>query len=512
MQSPPRRTPAAPRSSAPPAPPPGPVPSRTRRGRFGLLSRLVAVVALVLVPALAGPAPEAHAAVGLTRVTGFGANPGGLNMYVYRPASLPAAPAVVFALHGCGQNAQTYADNSGLPELADRHGFLVVFAETTSANNAGKCFNWFQPADNRRGRGEAESIRQMAAHTVSAYGADAGRTYVTGLSAGGGMTSVVLAAYPDVFRAGAVVAGLPHGCADDMMAAYTCMNPGVDRTPAQWAQRVRDAHPSWTGPWPRVAVWHGDRDTTVVPRNADELRDQWTELHGLSRTPTRTSVIGPNSTRHEEYVAADGSVAVEVNRVPGIGHATPVDPGSGPQQCGGTGTAHFADSICSSHWISRFFGLDGPGPGTGVLPAPTGLAPAGATDTTIGLTWNAVDGATGYAVHRDGVPVATADSTSYTDSGLAPGSSHTYAVAARDGEGRTGRLSGTVTARTTGAAAACWTASNYAHVQAGRAATSGGRTHAKGSGQDMGLYNVYVTHTLKESPAGYFTLADGNCP
>ncbi|MFC9887209.1 extracellular catalytic domain type 1 short-chain-length polyhydroxyalkanoate depolymerase [Streptomyces pilosus] len=512
MQSSPHRGPAAPHPRTPLAPATGSAPPRPRRGRYGLLSRLVAVVALVLVPALAGPAPTAHAGAGLTPVTGFGANPGGLNMYLYRPASLPAGPGVVVALHSCGQNARTYADHSGLTELADRHGFLVVFAETTRANNAGTCFNWFQPADNRRGRGEAESIRQMAAHTVSAHGADAGRIHVTGLSAGGGMTSVVLAAYPDVFRAGAVVAGLPHGCADDLPAAYTCMNPGDDRTPDQWARRVRDAHPSWTGPWPRIAVWHGDRDTTVVPRNADELRDQWTGLHGLSRTPTRTSLIGPNSTRHEEYAAADGSVAVEVNRVPGIGHATPVDPGSGPEQCGSTGTVHFADSICSSHWIARFFGLDDTGPGHEALPAPSGLAPAGATDTTIGLTWNPVDGAAGYTVHRDGVPVATADSASHTDTGLAPGSSHTYAVAARDTEGRPGRLSGTVTARTTGATAACWTASNHAHVQAGRATTSGGLTRAKGSGQDMGLYNLHVTHTLKESPAGYFTLADGSCP
>ncbi|MGW0188973.1 extracellular catalytic domain type 1 short-chain-length polyhydroxyalkanoate depolymerase [Streptomyces sp. NPDC003362] len=497
-------------SAAPLADPPHRRPSvRVWRA---LLSRLVAVVALSLGAALIAPAPAAHAAVGLTKVGDFGANPGQLNMYVYRPAALPPNPAVVFALHGCTQNAQGYADNSGLPELADRYGFLVVFAETTTSNNANKCFNWFQSGDNRRGQGEAASIRQMAAHTVSAFGADARRTYVTGLSAGGAMTSVMLAAYPDVFQAGAVVAGLPYGCADDVLSAYSCMSPGTDLTPGQWAQRVRGAHPSWSGPWPRVAVWHGDRDTTVVPRNADELRDQWTALHGLSQTPTRTSVIGPNSTRHEEYVAGDGSVAVEVNRVPGIGHGTPVDPGSGAQQCGNTGAAYFLDSICSSYWITRFFGLEGSGSQPGSLPAPTGLAATGATDTTIGLGWNPVDGATGYTVHRDGVPIATPDSASYTDTGLTAGSSHTYAVAARDADGRAGQLSGTVTARTTGATASCWPGSNYAHVQAGRATTSGGYTYARGSGQNMGLYNTFVTHTLKESPAGYFTVADGACP
>ncbi|MBD0421603.1 PHB depolymerase family esterase [Streptomyces sp. TRM S81-3] len=476
------------------------------------LTRLVAVVALVLGAALAGPAPAAHAAVGLTKVTDFGANPGQLNMYLYRPASLPGNPAVVFALHGCTQDAQTYANNSGLPELADRHGFLVVFAETTTSNNLNKCFNWFQSSDNRRGQGEAASIRQMAAHTVSAYGADARRTYVTGLSAGGAMTSVMLAAYPDVFQAGAVVAGLPYGCATDVGSAYSCMSPGTDLTPAQWAQRVRDAYPSWTGPWPRVAIWHGDRDTTVVPRNADELRDQWTALHGLSQTPTRTSAIGPNSTRHEEYAAGGGPLAVEVNRVPNIGHGTPVDPGSGAQQCGGTGAAYFLDSICSSHWITQFFGLEGSGSQPGSLPAPTGLVATGATDTTISLRWNAVDGATGYAVHRDGAPISTSTTTTYTDTGLTAGSSHTYTVAARDADGRTGTPSGAVTARTTGATASCWTAGNYAHVQSGRATTSGGYTYAKGSNQNMGLYNTFVTHTLKESPTGYFTIADGSCP
>ncbi|MCG0063543.1 MULTISPECIES: extracellular catalytic domain type 1 short-chain-length polyhydroxyalkanoate depolymerase [Streptomyces] len=399
-----------------------------------LLLRLLAVLAVVLGTALAGPAPEARAAVTLTRVTGFGTNPGALTMYVYRPATLPAHPPVVVALHGCTQNAQVYADHSGLPQLADRAGFLLVLAETGTANNASKCFNWFQAGDNRRGQGEALSVRQMVSHAVTARGADPRRVYVTGLSAGGAMTAVMLAAYPDVFSAGAVVAGLPYDCTRDS-SPYTCMNPGVDRSPADWAQRVRDAHPSYTGPWPRTAIWYGDQDTTVVPRNATELRDQWTAVHGLPQTPTRTTTIGPNGTRQEQYLAADGTVAVEVDRVPGIGHGTPVDPGTGAEQCGSTGAPYFLDSICSSLWIARFFGLDTTGPGD---PGPGDPDPGGG--------------------------------------------------------------------------AACWTASNYAHVQAGRATTSGGYTYATGSGQNMGLYNTFVTHTLKESPTGYFTLADAGCP
>ncbi|MEU8450192.1 alpha/beta hydrolase family esterase [Streptomyces globisporus] len=427
-----------------PAPPGAPPPGPGRGGRWSrTVRRFAAVAALATGAALAGPgaagasatAPaEARAAAALERVTSFGANPGGLNMYVYRPATLPANAPVVVALHGCTQSAQVYSDNAGLNTFADRHGFLVVYAETTTANNASKCFNWFQPGDTRRGQGEAASIRQMVAHAATAYGADTGRVQVTGLSAGGAMTSVMLAAYPDVFAAGAVVAGIPYGCGVDVVSAFGCMSPGVDRTPAAWAQAVRDAHPGFEGPWPRVAIWHGDNDATVAPRNADELRDQWTAVHGLGQTPGRTSTIGPNSTRRSEYLSADGGVSVvEVNRVPGIGHGTPVDPGSGAEQCGATGTQHFIDSICSSYGITRFFGLDGT-----TTPAP---------------------------------PV---------DPPTEP--------------------------------AACWTANNYEHVRAGRATTTGGQVYAKGSGQHLGLYNTFVTHTLKESPAGHYVVADGSCP
>ncbi|MGW9388919.1 extracellular catalytic domain type 1 short-chain-length polyhydroxyalkanoate depolymerase [Streptomyces globisporus] len=427
-----------------PAPPGAPPPGPGRGGRWSrTVRRFAAVAALATGAALAGPgaagasatAPaEARAAAALERVTSFGANPGGLNMYVYRPATLPANAPVVVALHGCTQSAQVYSDNAGLNTFADRHGFLVVYAETTTANNASKCFNWFQPGDTRRGQGEAASIRQMVAHAATAYGADTGRVHVTGLSAGGAMTSVMLAAYPDVFAAGAVVAGIPYGCGVDVVSAFGCMSPGVDRTPAAWAQAVRDAHPGFEGPWPRVAIWHGDNDATVAPRNADELRDQWTAVHGLGQTPGRTSTIGPNSTRRSEYLSADGGASVvEVNRVPGIGHGTPVDPGSGAEQCGATGTQHFIDSICSSCWITRFFGLDGT-----TTPEP---------------------------------PV---------DPPTEP--------------------------------AACWTANNYEHVRAGRATTTGGQVYAKGSGQHLGLYNTFVTHTLKESPAGHYVVADGSCP
>ncbi|BDM70301.1 hypothetical protein HEK616_37880 [Streptomyces nigrescens] len=364
MTLPPPHTPSHQQTPASPTAPAQRRRPRARLTRLAATCLIAAGTAALLTPTPAAGINNHHTNTAATerptttleKIANFGANPGNLTMYVYRPPQLPLHPAVVVALHGCTQSARIYADNSGLTTFADRYGFLLVFAETTSANNPGQCFNWFQPLDNQRGQGEAASIRQMVAYANTAYGTDRSRTYVTGLSAGGAMTSVMLATYPDVFTAGAVVAGLPYNCTKDT-GPFTCMNPGVDGTPAAWAQRVRDAYPSYSGPWPRVAIWHGDNDTTVAPRNADELRDQWTAVHGLSQTPDRTSTIGPNATRSQEYLATDGTVAVQVNKVPGIGHGTPVDPGTGPQQCGRTGTANFIASICSSYWITKFFNL-----------------------------------------------------------------------------------------------------------------------------------------------------------
>ena len=392
-------------------------------------SPLAGLVAAAVVTAMAVVQQAPARAAGLTPVTGFGSNPGNLAMYEYVPAVLPGDPAVVVAMHGCTQTAGDYYANSGWPKYADRYGFVVVFPEQRTANNSNRCLNWFEPGDTRRGQGEALSIRQMVDRAVTAHGADPTRVFVTGLSAGGAMTAVVLAAYPDVFAGGSVVAGLPYGCATDLPSAFTCMSPGVDRTPAQWAQAVRDAYPGYSGPRPRVAVWHGTADTTVVPRNATELRDQWTGVHGLSTTPTSTGTL-PNTSR-ETY----GGGQVEVYRVQGMAHGTPVDPGGAEAECGAT-AAYFLDYVCSTYYTARFWGLVGTGP----QPSPTG-----------------------------------------TPSPTAP-------------------------------AAACHEASNYAHVQAGRATTRSGYVYAVGSGQAMGLYNTYVRHTLRESPPGYYAVADSGCP
>ncbi|MFJ6698409.1 PHB depolymerase family esterase [Streptomyces sp. NPDC091272] len=467
-------------------------------------------------PAVARPGAERvvaeAAAPGLTRVPAFGSNPGNLSLYSYAPADLPPNAPLVVALHGCGQSAADYFAHSGWDRIATRHRFALALPQTDGANNPQSCFNWFEPGDSSRDRGEAASVRQAVTAVLAQYGGDPRRVFLTGLSAGGAMTANLLAAYPDVFAGGSIASGLPASCATSSSAAYTCMYVPPDRTPAQWGALVRAAAPAGTTAWPRVAVWQGTADTTVRPANATELRDQWTDVWGTGQTPSRTSEL-PGRTTLTEYDDPAGRPAVQVYSVAGMAHGLAVDPGAGEEQCG-TAATYYLDTLCSSLYTARFWGLDGDGGGEepGALPAPTGVRLTGAGDTTASLTWDAVPGAASYAVLRDGARVAGPTGTSYTDTGLTPGTSYAYRVSAVGPDARSGTPSAVVTVRTTGTppgGGACFTANNYAHTVAGRARQSGGQVFAVGSGQAMGLWNTAVTHTLRETSPGYFVLADG---
>lgn len=482
-----------------------------RRGWKRRLAVLLAGCAAVAAATVSTAATTAAAgSPTLVQVSNFGSNPGALNMYAYLPTSLAAKPAVVLALHGCTQSANDYYSDSGWPKYADLYGFAVVFAEQPNGSGlTAKCFDWGDTSNDARGQGQALSLYQMVQYAEAHYNADPSRVFITGLSAGGGMTADLLADYPDVFAAGAIDSGPPAQCTTAGITDSNCTsNNSNTKTPKQWGDLVRGSDPGYTGPWPRVQVWNGAADYLVKPVALEESRDQWTNVWGISQTPSSSATLTGNTTENI-YNDSTGKPAVETFSVPNMGHGLAVHPGSGVDNCGATG-AYFLDYICSSYYTMKFFGLDGQSQ-TPTLPAPTGVTVSGTTASSVSLTWNAVSGAASYNVYRGGAkanssPITT---TSFTDSGLASGTSYSYTVAAVDTSNGVGAQSTPVTATTSGTSGPplpnCYTTDNVSQNLAGRSYfIYGGDSYAIGSNQDMGKYSSTVISSLQLKSPGYW--------
>jgi poly(hydroxyalkanoate) depolymerase family esterase len=307
--------------------------------------------------------------------TGFGSNPGNLRMFSAVPAGLKTPVALVVVLHGCKQQAASFARDAGWLDLAESANVALLLPEQKGlnpywydsawaapwvallgANNQNACFNWFEPGDTARDRGEAHSIAQMIDAMIARYPIDPGRIYIVGLSAGGAMTGVMLAAYPERFAGGAIVAGVPYGCADTVLRALECMSPGLDRTADQWRSSLGA---SGTKRYPPVSIWHGDADTRVLPRNRTELIEQWTAAHGIAAGAPPKRESNDVLTR-EIYVDAGGTPKVESVSVKGLAHAFPIRTG-GKLPCGRPGDFVVDAKVCAARDIARFWGLTGNG-------------------------------------------------------------------------------------------------------------------------------------------------------
>jgi poly(hydroxyalkanoate) depolymerase family esterase len=315
---------------------------------------------LRLRPSRKGAAAFAPAAAGDDRLADLPAirdNPGNLRGRCYVPAGLAGPAPLVVVLHGCTQNAAVYDHGSGWSRLADRHGFLLLFPEQQRANNPMLCFNWFSGNDSQRGMGEAASIRAMIEAMRKTHDVDPGRIFVTGLSAGGAMASVMLATYPELFAAGAIIAGVAYGCASDVAEAFDCMSGRASADARALGLKVRRASPH-KGPWPRVQVWQGSADATVAPSNADAIVLQWAHLHGLGARPDRADQVAGYPRR--AWLGTDGNALIEQYTITGMAHGIPLDPGTGEGESGAAG-AHMLDvGLSSTDRIAAFFGIAPP--------------------------------------------------------------------------------------------------------------------------------------------------------
>lgn len=295
---------------------------------------------------------------GWQAVSGFGTNPGNLNMYSYAPAGISIKAPLVVVMHGCTQNASTVASQSGWNTLADRHKFYVVYPEQNSANNSSTCFNWFLSGDQNRNQGETYSIKQMVDYMKAHYTIDTTQIFATGLSAGACMTNVMLACYPDIFKAGAVMAGAPFKAATNANQAVGITYGTDTNTPQAWGDSVRNEF-SYSGLYPKVAVFQGSADPVVNVANENEIMKQWTNVHGADQTADATvnSFNGNAYVTKNIYNDNSGNEIVETYTISGMGHAIALDTGSCYQQCGKTGTYALEVYFSSTFWAANFFNI-----------------------------------------------------------------------------------------------------------------------------------------------------------
>jgi len=225
---------------------------------------------------------------------------------------------LVVMLHGCTQSPDDLATGTRMNVLAEEHTFLVAYPAQAAGSNSSRCWNWFEAADQQRGRGEPSLIAGITCDILGEYHVGADRVYVAGMSAGGAMAAIMGATYPDLYAAVGVHSGLAPGAAQDLPSAFAAMQqgrPGSKRqnVPPEGSARIVPA-----------IVFHGDRDTTVHPSNADHLiahyRDT-TDGPVPRATERRGRVAGGHAYTCATYHDAAGRVIVERWTVHGLGHA-----------------------------------------------------------------------------------------------------------------------------------------------------------------------------------------------
>jgi poly(hydroxyalkanoate) depolymerase family esterase len=224
----------------------------------------------------------------------------------YRGQALP----LVVMLHGCTQDPDDFAAGTHMNHLAEARDCLVLYPAQAQSANLQKCWNWFQDGDQRRDSGEPALIAGMTRQIVTEYSLDPRRVYVGGLSSGGAMAAILGATHPDLYTAVGVHSGLAAGSARDLPSAFAAMRQGC-------AGRGAGARAT-----PAI-VFHGDRDTTVHPRNGEQVVAQFAAGVGakprVSRQPGQ--VPGGHAYTRTNYHDAQGKVFLEHWLIHGAGHA-----------------------------------------------------------------------------------------------------------------------------------------------------------------------------------------------
>ena len=289
---------------------------------------------------------------------------GGRSYKLYVPSGYTGQEAVplVVMLHGCTQNPDDFAAGTSMNELAEEHTFLVAYPAQAQNANMQKCWNWFKASDQQRGQGEPAMIAGITRQVIEEYEVADGRVYVAGMSAGGAMAAIMGATYPDLYAAVGVHSGLAPGAAQDLASAFSAMQGGgVSKTPPDESTGRSSGSSEMSVP---VIVFHGDRDTTVHPRNAEQLLAHYRRVDSTpgSRN-TAGELVPPVAVRKGQvpdghaYTRAtqrdaEGRPIMEQWIIHGLGHAW-----SGGSSAGSYTDAKGPDASAE---MVRFFGQQHP--------------------------------------------------------------------------------------------------------------------------------------------------------
>jgi poly(hydroxyalkanoate) depolymerase family esterase len=257
------------------------------------------------------PAPE-PLPDGAAFVSASFTNQAGTRDYkLYLPGGRGGEPLpLVVMLHGCTQSPDDFAAGTRMNALAEQQRCLIAWPAQPAAANPSRCWNWFGPADQQRAHGEPSLIAGITRQVMRDHPVDPQRVYVAGLSAGGAMAAIMGRAYPDLYAAIGVHSGLACGAASDLPSALTAMRQGGGHVPAAGGgERILP-----------TIVLHGDRDTTVHPRNGDQVIAQ-SGAPGLQATVQRGQAPGGHAYSRTVYADPAGQAVLEQWTIHGAGHA-----------------------------------------------------------------------------------------------------------------------------------------------------------------------------------------------
>jgi poly(hydroxyalkanoate) depolymerase family esterase len=247
-------------------------------------------------------------------------------LYIPQTVSRRDRLPLLVMLHGCSQDAHTFAAGTRMNELAERQRFIVLYPQQSVQANPLRCWNWFAPGT-RHGGGEAGAIAALARDVIRLYPIDHSRVYVVGLSAGGALTAVLALCFGAQFAACAIVAGLMYGAADSALGAARAMRSGSWLSPEATAEQAAGGVARKLRFVPAV-VLHGDRDTVVHPRNAEQIVGQlrkFAELLSVPPTPLSEAVEQEVTSEGRSYRQRDyrcnAALMLRSILIHGLGHA-----------------------------------------------------------------------------------------------------------------------------------------------------------------------------------------------